>query len=83
MTLQLLARPLHLQQKMWLTAAEAAAYVPCKSVKGWYEWRKRHGIVRLANGKVLRADIDRALDPKHRRVWKMAAASLANLRKRA
>lgn len=46
---------------LWLTSREACAYVGCKTVKGWYEWRKRHGIVKRTNGTVNRADLDRAL----------------------
>lgn len=66
----------------WFSAAEAAAYVPCKTVKAWYEWRRRHGIVPRANGSVAKADLDRVLRRrKVRRV--MAAASLANLRRGA
>jgi len=80
--LHLVSRPLDLQRKVWLTSVEAAAYVPCKSIKGWYEWRRRHGIVCRANGTVARADLDKALAMKQRRVWRMHPRSLANLRKR-
>jgi hypothetical protein len=45
----------------WFSAREAAAYIPCKNVKAWYEWRRRHGIVPRANGSVAKADLDRAL----------------------
>jgi hypothetical protein len=63
----------------WFTARAAAAYVPCKTVKAWYVWRKRHGIIARANGSVAKADLDRILRRrKPRRV--MHPASLANLR---
>ena len=45
----------------WLTAAAARAYVGCKTMQGWYTWRKRHGIVKRVNGTVNRFDLDRAL----------------------
>lgn len=66
----------------WFSAKEAQLYIPCKSIKSWYVWRLRHGIIPRANGSVAKADLDRVLRRrKPRRV--MAAASLANLRKRA
>lgn len=65
----------------WFSAKTAAAYVPCKTVKAFYMWRRRKGIVPRNNGSVAKADLDRVLNKrKSRRV--MAAASLANLRKR-
>jgi len=45
----------------WFDAKTAAAYVCCKNVRAWYEWRKRHGIVQRANHSVAKADLDRAL----------------------
>lgn len=68
----------------YFDAQTAADYVPCKSVAGWYQWRRRHGIVARANGSVAKAAIDRAL-----RLIKMQRnggtvrhpASLANLQK--
>jgi len=67
--------------RSWLDSKAAAAYVGNKSVKGFYDWCRRHFIVRRNNGTVARADLDRALKAKRpKRV--MAAASLANLRKR-
>jgi hypothetical protein len=45
----------------WFSNAEGAAYVPCKSVNGFYEWKKRHHIVSRANGSVAKADLDRVL----------------------
>ncbi len=66
----------------YFDAKTAAAYVPCRSVKAWYMWRNRHGIIARNNGTVSKADLDRELKRrKPRRV--MRAASLANLRKRA
>lgn len=65
----------------WLDSKTAAAYVGNKSVKGFYDWCRRHFIVRRNNGTVARADLDRALKAKRpKRV--MAAASLANLRRK-
>jgi hypothetical protein len=72
----------------YFDAKTAAAYVPCKSkdgsisVKAWYAWRRRKGILPRNNGSVLKADLDRVLRRrKPRRV--MHPASLANLRKLA
>jgi len=66
----------------WFNAKTAAAYVPCKTVKAWYAWRRRHGIIARANGSVAKADLDRVLRRrKPRRL--MHPASLANLRKLA
>lgn len=66
----------------WFTAKEAQYYVPCKSLKSWYVWKHRHGIIARANGSVAKADLDRVLNRrKPKRV--MAQASLDNLRKRA
>lgn len=63
----------------WFNSRTAAAYVPCKSVKAFYEWCRRHFIVRRSNGSVAKADLDRALKAKRpRRV--MNPNSLANLR---
>lgn len=60
---------------VWLTSREAMAYVPCRSISAWYQWRRRHGIIPRRNGSVARADLDRALKGQR----KVAAASLANL----
>jgi hypothetical protein len=66
----------------YFSAETAAAYVPCKTVKAWYAWRRRHGILARNNGSVLKADLDRVLRRrKPRRV--MQSASLENLRKGA
>ncbi len=66
----------------WFDSKTAAAYVRCPNVRAWYEWRKRHRIVVLRRGLVLKADIDRALRAKPKpRV--MAEASLANLQRGA
>lgn len=62
----------------WFTAAEARAYVCCKTMGAWYVWRKTHGIVRRSNGTVAKADLDRALKFTTKR--RMATASLKNLR---
>lgn len=68
------------QFPLWLDAKLAAAYVGNKSLKAFYEWRKRHGIATNGMGRVSRRDLDRALrTPRKRRV--MNPASLANLRR--
>jgi hypothetical protein len=68
-------------QGPWFSPREGQLYVCCKSVKAFYEWRRRHGIIARANGSVAKRDLDRVLARrKPRRV--MAAASLDNLRKR-
>jgi hypothetical protein len=58
----------------------AAAYVPCKSVRAFYEFCRRHGITRRRNGAVAKVDIDRAMNRKRPR-RAMATTSLANLRR--
>lgn len=69
------------QIPLWLTTPEAAAYVGNKSVKAFYQWRQRHGVVPDRMGRVSRRDLDRVLrQPRKRRV--MHPASLANLRRR-
>lgn len=65
----------------WFDAKTAAAYVPCKTVKAWYAWRRRHGIIARANGSVSKADLDRVLRRRKPRRT-MHPASLANLQKR-
>ena len=45
----------------WFDAKTAAAYIPCKNVRAFYAWRKRHGIIKRANNSVAKADLDRAL----------------------
>lgn len=66
----------------WFDAKTAAAYIPCKSVKAWYIWRRRHGIVTRNNGTVNKADLDRELKRRKPRRT-MHARSLANLRRSA
>lgn len=66
----------------WFSNAEAAAYVCCKSVKAFYEWKRRHGVVSRSNGSVCKRDLDLALR-QPRKKNRMAPASLANLRKRS
>lgn len=65
----------------WFDAKTAASYIPCRTVKAFSEWRRRHGIIARNNGSVLKRDLDRELARrKPRRV--MAPASLANLQRR-
>lgn len=68
----------------WLRPAEAQVYVGCKTIKAWYQWRRRHGIVARGNGTVNRADLDRELRPRAARPQRGGGAaghphSLANL----
>jgi hypothetical protein len=67
----------------WFDAKTARDYVPCKSLNGWYQWRRRHGIVARGNGSVAKKDIDRALLKMKTRGGGAARhpASLANLEK--
>jgi hypothetical protein len=66
----------------WFSAREAQLYVPCKSIKAWHAWKRRHGIITRNNGSVAKADLDRVLRRrKPRRV--MHANSLRNLSTRA
>jgi hypothetical protein len=65
----------------WLTSRQAQAFVCSKTLKAFYAWRQRHGIVPRSNGTVLKADLDRALQPPRRR-RRMHPNSIANLRQR-
>lgn len=69
-----------------LTVREAAAYVGCKTVKGFYNWRKRRFLPRA---KVYRAsDLDLAMKAdqrrreRSRRTRRTNPVSMANLRRR-
>lgn len=76
--------PNHLDETFkgpWFNSRTAAAYVPCRSLKSWYLWRDRHGIIPRANGSVAKRDIDRALRIPRKR-FTPSPASLANLSKR-
>lgn len=65
---------------VWLNSRQAALYVGSKSLKAFYQWAKRHFVI--AQGRTYaRRDLDRAKNAK-RAPRRMAAASLANLRKR-
>lgn len=66
----------------WFCSREAAAYVPCRTVKAFYMWRARHGIIPRSNGSVAKADLDRVLNRRKPR-RKVSPVSLANLRKRS
>ena len=62
----------------WFNSRTAARYVCCKTVKSFYMWRRRHGIIPRNNGSVAKADLDAVLRArKPRRV--MSPRSLANL----
>lgn len=63
---------------VWLTSRQAQRFVCCKSLKSWYAWAKRHGIVRRSNGTVAKADLERELKRKKPR-REMHVNSLANL----
>lgn len=67
--------------KPWFDSRTAAAYVGNKSLKAWYSWRDRHGIVKRSNGTVAKRDIDRALRVPRKR-FTPHPRSLANLAKR-
>lgn len=62
----------------WFDSKTAAAYVCCKTVRAFYVWRRRHGIVQRNNHSVAKADLDRALKVR-RPPKRMATASLNNL----
>lgn len=63
-----------------MSSKEAADYVGCKSVNGFYEWRKRRKIPTVDGGrKVAKADLDRALAARRPRK-PVAVASLKNLK---
>lgn len=70
----------------WLDSRQAMRRVGNKSLKGWREWRKRHGIGTDSRGRVSLVELEAALLRKRRpgrpagKPRVMAAASLANLR---
>ena len=68
------------QFPLWLTAKLAAEYVGCKSVRAFYTWRWRHGVVPRSNNTVSRRDLDRVLAARRRTKWRVHPNSLANLR---
>lgn len=69
---------------MWMTTAEAREFLNLKSVKGTYEWIKRHGIIRRGDKRISRFDLEREQKRLARRPRRqMHAHSLANLRKRS
>jgi hypothetical protein len=73
--------PLFTFRGPWFSAKEASLYVPCRSVKAFYMWRTRHGIIARNNGSVAKADLDRELNrrkPRRQAPWLVAA----NLRRR-
>ena len=71
--------------KLWLTFAEARQRVGNRTMKGFYEWRKRHGVVPDSFGRVSRLDLERALAVRVRHgrpagpAKRMHANSLNNL----
>lgn len=67
---------------VWLTSRACLRYIPCPTLNAFYQWCHRYGIVRRANGTVLRRDLDRVLNRKKKRRV-MSPASLANLRRRS
>lgn len=64
----------------WFTPTQAARYIPCKTVKAFYSWRKRKGLIARGNGTVAKADIDRILKRRSRRGQHRHPRSLSNLR---
>lgn len=61
---------------------EAAAYL-CKSIKGYYDWRRRHFIAVRADGTVAKADLDRAKKARRQKTRRGTnPASQANLQRR-
>jgi hypothetical protein len=59
-----------LKHDTYLTAEEATVYVRAKTLKAFYEWRRRHGVRQYGStGKRLfkRKDLDEALKPAEER----------------
>lgn len=68
-------------RSVWLTASEASRYVGCRTVRAFYDWRKRHGLIPNGRGQFARRDLDKARAvPRKRHV--MSPNSLINLRRR-
>lgn len=65
----------------WLTPHEGQLYVGCKSIKSFWQWRKRKKIFTRSNGLIAKRDLDRALRIPRKRYIPNARA-LANLRLR-
>ncbi len=58
-----------LARKPWFTSREAMIFTDRPTLAAWYNWRDRHGIVTDNAGRVLRRDVQRALDtPRKKRV---------------
>lgn len=65
-------------RSVWLTAADAAIYVGCKSTRAFYTWRRVKGLTPNGRGFYLRRDLDRAMAQPRKR-YQMHPTSLANL----
>jgi hypothetical protein len=78
-TLDALHRP---SDRGWITTRQVMVIVGSKSLAGAYAWlaRRRRQIPRRADGRVSLIDVQRELTRK--RVHRMAAASLANLKRK-
>jgi hypothetical protein len=63
-----------------LTSREAMAYTKRPTLRAFYQWRDRHHVRAFGNGLYSKAALDRGLRTP-RKVHRMAAASLANLRR--
>lgn len=66
----------------WLTPHEGQAYVGSASIKAFWQWRKKHGIIARSNGHIAKRDLDRALRMKKPTRRGLHANSRANLVKR-
>jgi len=67
---------------VWLTSREAMRFTHRRSLKGWYEFKRKHGIVGTAAGLVSRRDCERAMLTPRKPGSGRHAASLENLRLR-
>ena len=67
---------------VWLTSREAMRFTHRRSLKGWYEFKRKHGIVATSAGLVSRRDCERAMLTPRKPGSGRNAASLNNLRLR-
>lgn len=68
-------------RRAWLSAADAARYVGCKTTRAFYTWRRVRGLVPNGRGWFARRDLDKALAVPRKR-HAMNPNSLANLHAR-
>jgi len=67
---------------VWLTNEEGRIYTGRRTMKGWYEFKRKHGIVSTSAGFVLKRDCDKAMRVPRKPGSGRNPVSLENLRLR-